>query len=169
MKRYWIGSAVAAMSVGLVCISIGCAKQQTVKGEETVTQPQAAAPQAAPAPQAAVAEDVEKLLQTIHFDFNMFNIRSGDAKILRENAEVLKSHGDVKIRIEGNCDERGSEQYNLALGERRANAAAKYLETLGIAKGRITTVSYGKERPVDPGHDEEAWAKNRRDDFRVLP
>jgi peptidoglycan-associated lipoprotein len=72
------------------------------------------------------------------------------------------------IRIEGNCDERGTVEYNLALGEKRANAALDYLVKMGIDPSRISTVSYGKERPMDPGHTEAAWAKNRRDDFVIV-
>jgi peptidoglycan-associated lipoprotein len=74
----------------------------------------------------------------------------------------LKKYSNVKIQIEGHCDERGTVEYNLALGERRANSTKKYLTSLGISPDRISTISYGKERPADPGHNEEAWAKNRR-------
>ena len=71
------------------------------------------------------------------------------------------------MRIEGHCDERGSDEYNLALGEQRAQAAARYLTTLGISGERLSTISFGKEKPADPGHDENAWAKNRRDEFII--
>jgi peptidoglycan-associated lipoprotein len=74
----------------------------------------------------------------------------------------------VKIQIEGHCDERGTVEYNLALGERRANSAKRYLSSLGLTVNRVSTISYGKEKPLDPGHNEEAWAKNRRDHFIVL-
>jgi len=102
------------------------------------------------------------LLKDIHFDFDKYDIRPGDAEILKENAALLLKHSNVKIQIEGHCDERGTEQYNLALGERRANSTKKYLLSLGIAADRISTISYGEERPVDLGYNEEAWAKNRR-------
>jgi peptidoglycan-associated lipoprotein len=82
-------------------------------------------------------------------------------------AELEKNPGAV-IRIEGNCDERGTVEYNLALGEKRAKAALDYLVKMGIDPSRISTVSYGKERPMDPGHTEAAWAKNRRDDFVIV-
>jgi peptidoglycan-associated lipoprotein len=75
---------------------------------------------------------------------------------------LLKKYPKVKVQVEGDCDERGTIEYNLALGERRANATKKYLVSLGVSADRISTISYGKERPLDPGHDEEAWAKNRR-------
>ena len=109
-----------------------------------------------------------KLLKEIHFDFDKYDIRPGDAEILKENAALLMKNSSVKIQIEGHCDERGSVEYNLALGERRANSAKKYLSSLGITGNRISTISYGKEKPLDPGHNEEAWAKNRRDHFIIL-
>jgi len=102
------------------------------------------------------------LLKDIHFDFDKYDIRPGDAEILKENATLLTKNPKVKIQIEGHCDERGTVEYNLALGERRANSAKKYLTSLGIAADRISTISYGKERPLDSGHNEEAWGKNRR-------
>lgn len=109
-----------------------------------------------------------KLLKDIHFDFDKYDIRPGDALILKENAALLMKHPTVKIQIEGHCDERGTNEYNLALGERRANSARKYLISLGIAESQISIISYGEERPLDPGHNEEAWAKNRRAHIVVL-
>ena len=103
-----------------------------------------------------------KLLKDIHFDFDRYDIRRGDEEILKENAALLKKYPKTKIQIEGHCDERGTVEYNLALGERRANNTKKYLVSLGIAPNRISTISYGKEKPLDPGRNEEAWAKNRR-------
>jgi peptidoglycan-associated lipoprotein len=102
------------------------------------------------------------LLKDIHFDFDKYDIRPGDAEILKENAALLSKFPKIKIQVEGHCDERGTVEYNLALGERRANSAKRHLISLGIAADRISTISYGKERPLDPGHNEEAWAKNRR-------
>ena len=80
----------------------------------------------------------------------------------------MKKYPNVKIQIEGHCDERGTIEYNLALGERRANSAKKYLISLGMPADQISTISYGKEKPLDSGHNEEAWAKNRRDHFIIL-
>jgi peptidoglycan-associated lipoprotein len=77
-------------------------------------------------------------------------------------------NNSLKVQIEGNCDERGSDEYNLALGEKRAKSAMKYLETLGVPAERLSVISYGKEKPADPGHDEAAWAKNRRDEFVLI-
>jgi len=108
------------------------------------------------------------LLKDIHFDSDKYDIRSEDAGILKETAALLMKYPKVKIQIEGHCDERGTAEYNLALGERRSNSAKKYLISLGVPEGRISTISYGKEKPLDPGHNEEAWAKNRRDHFIIL-
>ena len=108
------------------------------------------------------------LLKDIHFDFDKYHIRPQDVEILKENAEILKKFSSLKIQIEGHCDERGTNEYNLALGERRANSAKNYLISLGISPDRISTISYGEERPLDPGHNEEAWAKNRSAHFVIL-
>jgi peptidoglycan-associated lipoprotein len=108
------------------------------------------------------------LLKDIHFDFDKYDIRSEDAEILKDNAALLAKYPRVKIQIEGHCDERGTIEYNLALGERRANSAKQYLVSLGISGSRISIISYGKERPIDPGHNEEAWAKNRRAHLVIL-
>jgi peptidoglycan-associated lipoprotein len=108
------------------------------------------------------------LLKDIHFDFDKYDIRPGDAEILKGNATLLTRYPKMKIQIEGHCDERGTVEYNLALGERRANSTKKYLVTLGIAGDRVSAISYGKERPLDPGHNEEAWGKNRRGHTIIL-
>jgi len=101
----------------------------------------------------------------IHFDFDKFNLREEDRAILKKHADLLNGNRDVTIIVEGHCDETGTAEYNLALGERRANAAARFLIDLGIDAKRIKTISYGKELPLDPGHNEEAWARNRRAHF----
>ena len=103
-----------------------------------------------------------QLLKDIHFDFDKYDVRPMDAEILMENAALLKKRPSMKVQIEGYCDERGTEEYNLALGERRANSTKKSLLSLGISPDRISTISYGEERPLDPRHNEEAWARNRR-------
>ena len=109
-----------------------------------------------------------KLLKNIHFDFDKYDIRLEDMEILKQNAAVLNRFPAVKIQIGGHCDERGTTEYNLALGERRASNAKKYLISLGVDEKRISTISYGKEKWLDPGHNEEAWARNRRDEFMIL-
>ena len=101
-------------------------------------------------------------LRDAFFDFNSSILRSDAQENLGESATFLKSHPKFDVLIEGHCDERGTEQYNLALGEHRAYQAKDYLTTLGYDSSRMKTISYGKDRPFDTGHDEEAWAKNRR-------
>jgi peptidoglycan-associated lipoprotein len=161
-------------------IMIGCPKKTTVREEPSVTKEEAAKTEAERAKETKAKEQFEKslvaektpgiagevfessLLKDIHFDFDRYNLRPGDASILKENAALLKKYANVKIQIEGHCDERGTVEYNLALGERRANSAKDYLVSLGISQARISTISYGKEKPLDPSHNEAAWAKNRR-------
>jgi peptidoglycan-associated lipoprotein len=109
-----------------------------------------------------------KLLKDIHFDFDKYNIPLREAEILRENSALLKKYPGMKFQIEGHCDERGTGEYNLALGERRANSVKKYLASLGISPSSISTISYGEERPLDQEHNEEAWTKNRRAHFVIL-
>lgn len=104
----------------------------------------------------------------IHFDYDSFSIRPEDRKILAEKASYLNAKPNVKIRVEGHADERGTTEYNLALGERRANAAKEYLVFLGINAARISTVSFGEEKPLDPAQTEEAYALNRRGHFVIL-
>ena len=104
----------------------------------------------------------------IHFDYDKAIIRGGDAAVLDQKVAILQANPGLRIRISGHCDERGSDEYNLALGNRRATAAKQYLVSHGIDGGRVETVSYGEERPMDPGHNEDAWSKNRRDEFEIL-
>jgi peptidoglycan-associated lipoprotein len=112
---------------------------------------------------------VKTILATlIHFDYDKAVIRAGDAAVLDQKVAILQRNGALRIRISGHCDERGSDEYNLALGNRRATAAKQYLVSHGIDPSRIETASYGEERPIDPGHDENAWAQNRRDEFEIL-
>ena len=99
---------------------------------------------------------------TIYFDTDMFNIDPEDQTALRQQAQYMQQYPQIRATIEGHADERGTREYNLALGERRANAAKNFLVSLGIGAERLTTVSYGKERPVALGSNEQAWAQNRR-------
>lgn len=103
----------------------------------------------------------------IYFDFDKYNLTPNAREILADKAYWLKKNPSVKVYIEGHCDERGTNEYNLALGERRSNSAKTYLNSLGISPGRMGTISYGEERPVDPSRNEEAWAKNRRAHFVI--
>jgi peptidoglycan-associated lipoprotein len=175
------------ITIFILCIGLimmGCPKKTVVKEEPSVKKEEAAKIEAAKKEEAAKIEAAKKelekslvakkepgiegvvfessLLKDIHFEFDKYDIRPGDAAILKGNAEVLKKYHKVKIQIEGHCDERGTNEYNLALGERRANSTKNYLLSLGVSPERVSTISYGEERPSDPGHTEEAWAKNRR-------
>jgi peptidoglycan-associated lipoprotein len=118
--------------------------------------------------QRKAAEITAELATMVHFDFDKAIIRPEDARVLDQKIPILEANPRVRIRVAGSCDERGSDEYNLALGNRRAIVAKQYLTSHGIDATRIETVSYGKERPIDPGHNEEAWAKNRNDQFDNL-
>jgi len=172
----------------------GCAKKELVKGEGEIPSATSAkpvepgtaaqAPAKAPVKEEKVAEQTIKEapakvqeeavpaqqaeLEKIYFDFDSFILSAPARTTLSKNAEFLQKNTSFKVRIEGNCDERGSDEYNLALGEKRAKSAMKYLATMGIPAERLSIISYGKEKPADPGHDEAAWAKNRRDEFILI-
>ena len=111
--------------------------------------------------------EISSYLKPAFFDYDKSDIRADARDVLAANATWLKKYPSVQFTIEGHCDERGTSQYNLALGDRRANAAKDYLASLGVDAGRIKTVSYGKERPFSTGHDEDSWQKNRRAHFVV--
>lgn len=115
----------------------------------------------------ATAEE-KQVFETIHFDFDKSDIRPDARIVLEKIAIYLKKNRKVKVSFEGHCDERGTSEYNMALGERRSLSARRYLVSLGIAPERLGTVSYGAERPLDPGHNEAAWAKNRRCEFKIV-
>lgn len=106
-------------------------------------------------------------LKTVNFDFDKYDVREEDKATLQANADWLAKYPTIKVRVEGHCDERGTAQYNLALGEKRADAVKDYLVSLGISAGRLEIISYGKEKPLDPSQTEDAWAKNRRAQFLV--
>lgn len=188
---------MAFLGVVVCCVMMlaaGCAKKEVVKKETpppemtaTTTPPPAPTPppiKEEPVKQTpitketvtvteetvAVTEDAEasRMFKAIYFDFDAYTLSSVARETLANNAAILKKKKGVKVQVQGNCDERGSDAYNLALGEKRAKAAFDYLVTLGVPASQLSIISYGKERPLDPGHDEAAWAKNRRADFVVL-
>jgi peptidoglycan-associated lipoprotein len=138
MKRitYLVAAALCAFMV------FGCAQQK---------KPKAAKSTAA--------------LQRIHFDFDRSNIKPEYEPVLKGNADWMKSHGSTNVTVEGHCDERGSVEYNIALGDRRANSAKNYMMNLGIPASRLSTISYGKERPLCTQSSESCWWQNRRDEF----
>jgi len=115
------------------------------------------------------AEEVRNMLASmIHFDLDKSNIRSDDMGTLDQKVAILQANPDLRIRIGGHCDERGSDEYNLALGNRRAQSAKQYLVSHGIDASRIETQSWGEEKPLVDGHDETAWSQNRRDEFEII-
>jgi peptidoglycan-associated lipoprotein len=155
------GTAATTGSTG------GAAQQQPgMTSPPATAAPATPAPTARPAPKefTAIAD-----LKPIYFDFDKYDIRPGDAKVLDANAQWLKSNADQLVLIEGHCDERGTNEYNLALGERRAKSTMNYLVSQGVQASRITIISYGEERPVCTQKNEECWSKNRRAQFLVKP
>ncbi len=126
----------------------------------------APAPEVAPAPAPAPVQEL--VLETIYFDFDSYSLTPAAQETLRTAATAMRANAAVKVQIEGHCDERGSNEYNLALGERRARAVKEFLSAEGVANDALSTISYGEEKPAVQGTGEEAWAKNRRVDFKKL-
>ena len=118
-------------------------------------------------PNGSLGSNEKGPLSDIHFAYNEYTIEAQDGSVLRSNATWLQTNGQSRVQVEGHCDERGSEEYNIALGAKRAQAAKDYLVTLGIPGSRISTISYGKELPACQDHDESCWSQNRRDHFVV--
>lgn len=174
---------------------VGCAEKQAVVKDESMQEQKAASAQATPATvtddeaarrakeqadrEAALKAQAEKdararrnaaaladlNIQNVYFDYDQSSIRSDAREILKSNSEIFTKNSGATIVVEGHCDERGTAEYNMALGERRAQEVKQYLVNLGIPATRIETISYGEEKPLDPGHDEAAWAQNRRAQF----
>lgn len=179
----WKYAALAFLVVAMV--ATGCSKKQTVKSDAGAGAAPAAgetAAQQAPAAQApaqpvmtakqaeaargmAVTEEKASPFADVRFDFDKSDLRDEAKKICQEVAAYMKKTPGKKLLIEGHCDERGTAEYNMALGDRRATSVKNYLVSLGVPTSTLSTVSFGKERPLDPGHNEEAWAKNRRAHF----
>jgi len=146
-------------------------KQAEAKPAQAV-QEASKKPTAAEAYHAQGQADLDKALEqlrgvSVFFEFDSAQLTKDAQDKLSSVADILVKHPELTVRIEGNADERGSEQYNLALGQRRADAAKKYLDNLGVKAEQITAISFGAEKPKAPGHDEEAWKQNRRDDVNA--
>jgi peptidoglycan-associated lipoprotein len=154
---------LAAVLIGIALLAEPAVEKPPQQAEEPAQKEQP--PQPVQQPEVTKREII---FQKIHFDYDKYNLRPDAISALNENAKVLMENPSVKIRIEGHCDERGTVEYNLALGEKRAQAAKEYLVKLGVSAGRVETISYGKEKPVAFGTNEDAWAKNRRDEFMVI-
>ncbi len=154
--------------LALLLVLPACAKKEVVpvteevKPVEEVTPPPLEEQKPEEAPVEVKEEPEEIVLEDVFFDFDKYSIKDEYKKVLEKNAEILLAHPDIKLLVEGHCDERGTNEYNLALGEKRAKAVVDFYVAYGVSPDRLSMISYGEERPFDPGHDEEAWAKNRR-------
>lgn len=153
--------------MGLVVFFAACSKKD-VKTEEPLMNPSDLGDSSAAGGSGAVGTTASSELQTVYFDYDSSNIRSDAREALKANANWLKSNRSVNVQIAGHCDERGTTEYNIALGQRRANATRDYLSRQGVDKSRMSTISYGEEQPSDSGHDEMSWAKNRRSEFIIV-
>jgi peptidoglycan-associated lipoprotein len=155
---------VAASALALTaCSKKPPAQLPPAPQENTVPPESGPPPSTGPAP--GTEEHFKSVMNgrdVIYFDTDKYDIDSDDAAALRQQAQYLLQYPNIRATVEGHCDERGTREYNLALGERRANAAKNYLVSLGVPAARLTTISYGKERPVALGSNEQAWAQNRR-------
>ena len=162
---YKLGLA-AMLSVSLVA----CKSTDEEAAAPAAAAPSASSNAAAASNQPSAAELARQraLAKTVfYFEFDKSDLSQEDRDALVYHAEELKKNPNSKIRLEGHADERGTREYNLALGERRAQAVERYLQVQGVAAGQMETISYGEERPIDPRHNEEAWAKNRNDGFVI--
>ncbi len=169
-----ISVAMAFASVAFISAGCSCPGDKVVKKDKSATK--IVVEQGKNNTQIVKDKNFKIVFQDIHFNFDRYNlavinkygIKQNVPAVLDVMAEFMKDNPSIKIKIEGNCDERGTEEYNLALGKKRAESAKQYLISKGITPDRIDTVSYGESRPLDPAHNEIAWAKNRRDHFVIL-
>ncbi|MDY6839161.1 MAG: peptidoglycan-associated lipoprotein Pal [Thermodesulfobacteriota bacterium] len=195
-RNFWVGLAILLLVISAFVFQASCAKKQVVSEpgvvpceEEAEAKRLAAMAEAEKARKAMEeqrlreeqlreeaksrreheerAERTRFLNDHIYFEFDRSRLLPEGKEILRRNAKWLKAHPGVQVTIEGHCDERGTTAYNLALGDRRAQSVMTYLVDLGVEPKGLTTVSFGEEKPIDPGHSERAWAKNRRAQFVI--
>jgi len=173
MKRFnFLFTLIVGLVALLIAMSCGGPKKKAIEPEAIDTTTEVSPDVPEDTETTTIPETPESLkesqFRTVYFDFDKFNLRPDAKAALDFNFDLLKKHTDVIVKIEGHCDERGTVEYNLSLGEKRARSAMDYLVGLGINANRVTVISYGKERPIDPRHNEEAWGKNRRDEFRII-
>ena len=183
MEKRFITGFMAIIFVCSVFFMTSCAKKQmdvsggvnppdgteevvVVKEEPKVVTVEGVDAETAAARQAAQISDFENL--NIYFDYDRSDLKPESQQVLNEKGDFLRANPSYSVLIAGNCDDRGTEEYNLALGERRAMAAKKYLVALGISSDRLKTISYGELRPADPANNPVAWALNRRDTFKLF-
>jgi len=151
-----------------------CCPKKSALPTTTVASAPEVKEEAPPAPESIGTESLESqakavgALQIVYFDFDKSNLNPTEKEKLDKTSAWLSDNPEANLRIEGHCDERGTSEYNLALGERRANSAKKYLINLGNDPQKISTISYGEENPADPAHNKDAWSKNRRDEFKII-
>jgi peptidoglycan-associated lipoprotein len=170
-----------AVYLGLAILAAACASETpkteapVTEGGKTTTSPSTAqgtgsttSPTQTTGVEGNPLRDPNNILskRSVYFDFDSNVVKDEFRPLVQAHARYMVEHRDSRARIEGNCDERGSREYNLALGQRRAEAVKKIMTVLGVSDGRIETISYGEEKPVAMGHDEAAWAKNRRADIK---
>lgn len=173
-KKLWICLSLLLVLPGLLIVTSCCSKK-TIKTDLAQTQEEIAKQrsldekryQDEAAKRKIIAAKNLFMNENIYFDFDKYNLKPEAQKVLKRKAEWLKNNPGKSIIIEGHCDERGTNEYNLALGDRRAQSAKNFLIDLGIAESRLTTVSYGEERPADLRKTREACSKNRRDHFVI--
>lgn len=171
-NRFWRGLAILFVITGLV-FTISCAKRPVKSEPGVTTAEQEGAAQKALEERRLREERLRQvaresvLNQDIYFEFDKSSLMPNAKEILRDKAKWLRAHPDVSVIIEGHCDERGTNEYNMGLGDRRARNAQSFLVDLGIGRARLTTISYGEEKPTDPRHNERAWTKNRRAHFAI--
>ena len=171
--RHLRSPLMAIIGLGFIIALSSCSKKEVVSDEPLMnpsdtsggTMGDGAAVGSGNAGEAGMASSE---LQTVYFAFDSYALNSDTRSQLKQNLNWLKSNPTAKVQIEGHCDEKGTVEYNMALGDRRANSVKSFLVKAGIDKSRIDTISYGKERPADSGHDESAWSKNRRAVFVLL-
>ncbi len=168
-------SNVTLVALILTFLFVGCSKEEPppptaeAQPRPAAPPPPPPAPVPTPPPGPSISQQAfqEFQNQDVYFDFDKYDLRTDARTTLDRKASFLNQNSSIRVQVEGHCDERGTNEYNMALGERRANAAKQYLTTAGISAGRLSTISYGEERPLDPSHTEAAWARNRRAHFVV--
>lgn len=175
LRRFNSRGLITLLATVLSLAFLGCPSSKKVAQTETAplepareepappppAEPRPEPPRETPAPRPLV-------LGNVNFDYDKFELTPTARSILAEHASALRNRPEVNIRIAGHCDERGTIEYNLALGEKRANSVRDYLVSLGVERSRLSTISYGKERPLDSRSNEQAWAQNRRAEFVIL-
>ncbi|MFH1541057.1 MAG: peptidoglycan-associated lipoprotein Pal [Elusimicrobiota bacterium] len=163
---------IACYLLLVTCLFTGCAKKKIVKPQQPIEPPQQVVeePQEEPSLREKEYKRIVEL-ETVYFDYNNAALHHDARNILAKNVKYLKKNVDVEVVVEGHCDERGTTDYNIALGDRRAKSIRSYMVKLGVKGNRIATISYGEEKPANSGNNEASWAKNRRGEIlgRILP